>query len=108
MSRKVAIVVVVAVILAWLVGCAPRDRRPPYDIGVLTTASALSVISAGVWLMFYIGRIHIGQGAFALLGQYAAAIAITKLGLSFWVALPLAGLVTAPSSPARSDCRSSA
>lgn len=88
-------VIVVAVVLAWLVGVPLGIGDRPYDIGVLTTALALSVISAGVWLMFYIGRIHIGQGAFALLGQYAAAIAITKLGLSFWVALPLAGLVAA-------------
>lgn len=92
-SRKA--IVVAAVVLAWLVGVPLGIGDRPYDIGVLTTASALSVISAGVWLMFYIGRIHIGQGAFALLGQYAAAIAITKLGLSFWVALPLAGLVAA-------------
>ena len=94
MSRKAAIVVA-AVVLAWLVGVPLAIGDWTYQLGVLTQASALSVIAAGVWLVFYIGRIHIGQGAFALLGQYAAAIAITKLGLSFWVALPLAGLVSA-------------
>ena len=94
MSPRNALLVAAAV-LAWLVGVPLAIGDRPYDIGVLTTASALSVISAGVWLMFYIGRIHIGQGAFALLGQYAAAIAITKLGLSFWIALPLAGLAAA-------------
>lgn len=67
----------------------------PYFLGVLTTASVLAVISAGVWLTFYIGRINIGQGAFALIGGYAAAILMTRLGLSFWLALPLAGLVSA-------------
>ena len=94
MSRKTAIVVA-AVVLAWLVGVPLAIGDWTYQLGVLTQASALSIIAAGVWLVFYIGRIHIGQGAFALLGQYAAAIAITKLGLSFWVALPLAGLVSA-------------
>ena len=94
MSRKVAIVVAAAVV-AWLVGVPLAIGDWTYQLGVLTQASALSVIAAGVWLVFYIGRIHIGQGAFALLGQYAAAIAITKLGLSFWAALPLAGLVSA-------------
>ena len=67
----------------------------PYLIGVLTSASALAVISAGVWLTFYIGRIHIGQGAFALIGGYAAAVAVARLGLSFWLAVPFAGLVAA-------------
>ena len=94
MSPRVAILLAVLV-LAWLVGVPLAIGDWTYQLGVLTQASALSVIAAGVWLVFYIGRIHIGQGAFALLGQYAAAIAITKLGLSFWVALPLAGLVSA-------------
>ncbi|EEX47872.1 branched-chain amino acid ABC transporter permease [Jonquetella anthropi] len=61
-------------------------RGHPYFLGVLTQASVLSVISAGVWLMFYIGRINIGQGAFALIGGYTAAILMKKIGLSFWLA----------------------
>jgi branched-chain amino acid transport system permease protein len=83
-----ALVVYLAVIPMLLAG-------KPYFLGVLTTASVLSVIAAGVWLTFYIGRINIGQGAFALIGGYAAAILMTSLGLSFWLALPLAGLVSA-------------
>ena len=87
--------VIVLAVLAYLVGAPLILGNRPYDIGVLTSAAALSVISAGVWLTFYIGRIHIGQGAFALLGGYAAAVAMTQLGLSFWIAMPLAGLAAA-------------
>lgn len=61
----------------------------------LTSVALLSIASGGVWLTFYIGRINIGQGAFALIGAYAAAVMITKFGLSFWITLPLAGLFTA-------------
>lgn len=82
------IVIYVAVVPAWFAG-------QPYVLGILTTASVLSVISAGVWLTFYIGRINIGQGAFALVGGYASAILTTEAGMSFWLALPLAGLVAA-------------
>ena len=64
-----------------------------YVLRVITTASVLSFISLGVWLTFTIGRINIGQGAFALIGGYATAILSTKLGVSFWVCLPLSGLV---------------
>ena len=67
----------------------------PYFLGIVTTASVLSLISGGVWLTFYIGRINIGQGAFALIGGYVAAILITSFDLSFWLAMPLAGAVTA-------------
>lgn len=61
----------------------------------LTSVALLSIASAGVWLTFYIGRINIGQGAFALIGAYVSAILVTKAGLSFWLSLPLAGLFAA-------------
>lgn len=61
----------------------------------LTSVALLSIASAGVWLMFYIGRINIGQGAFALIGAYVSAILVTKAGLSFWLTLPLSGLFAA-------------
>jgi len=61
----------------------------------LTSVALLSIASAGVWLTFYIGRINIGQGAYALTGGYVSAILVTKAGLSFWLTLPLAGLFCA-------------
>ena len=70
-------------------------RDSPYILGVLTTTSMLSFISLGVWLTFAIGRINIGQGAFALVGGYVAAVLTTTGGVSFWLALPAAGLAAA-------------
>jgi branched-chain amino acid transport system permease protein len=61
----------------------------------LTSVALLSIGSAGVWLTFYIGRINIGQGAFALMGGYVSAILMTKAGLNFWATLPLGGLFCA-------------
>lgn len=58
----------------------------------LTSVALLSIASAGVWLTFYIGRINIGQGAFALLGGYVSAILVTRYGFNFWFTLPIAGL----------------
>lgn len=58
----------------------------------LTSVALLSVAAAGVWLTFYIGRINIGQGAYALLGGYVSAILVTKAGVSFWLTLPIAAL----------------
>ena len=76
----------------------------PFAIGVsgridffytLTSVALLSIASAGVWLTFYIGRINIGQGAYALAGGYVSAILITQAGMSFWLSLPIAGLFCA-------------
>ena len=61
----------------------------------LTSVALLSIGSAGVWLTFYIGRINIGQGAYALLGGYVSAVLMTQAGVSFWATLPLAGLACA-------------
>ncbi len=72
----------------------------------LTSVALLSIASAGVWLTFYIGRINIGQGAFALIGGYVSAILVTKAGLSFWLTLPLAGPVLCRCCRSRSVCRS--
>lgn len=61
----------------------------------LTSVALLSVGAAGVWLTFYIGRINIGQGAYALVGGYVSAILVTQANVSFWLTLPLAGLFCA-------------
>ena len=61
----------------------------------LTSVALLSIGSAGVWLTFYIGRINIGQGAYALAGGYVSAILIMEYGVSFWLTIPLAGLFCA-------------
>ncbi len=61
----------------------------------LTSVALLSIASAGVWLTFYIGRINIGQGAYALVGGYVSAILVVKYGVSFWLTIPLAGLICA-------------
>ncbi|KQU80233.1 branched-chain amino acid ABC transporter permease [Ensifer sp. NM-2] len=64
----------------------------------LTSVALLSIISAGVWITFYIGRINIGQGAYALMGGYVSAVLVTNYGVSFWLTLPLAGLFCAVAS----------
>jgi len=81
----------VLIIIPWLIGLTGR-----FDLYfTLTSVALLSIASAGVWITFYIGRINIGQGAYALAGGYVSAILIMKYGFSFWLTLPLAGLFCA-------------
>lgn len=87
-SGVVAFLVAVFVVVPWLI--SSLGRLDLYY--TLTSVALLSVASAGVWLTFYIGRINIGQGAFALIGGYVSAILVTKAGMNFWLTLPLAGL----------------
>ncbi|PIE54536.1 MAG: branched-chain amino acid ABC transporter permease [Dethiosulfovibrio peptidovorans] len=92
MLRKKSTILLVSLLVLYLVGFPMVFSHAPYFLGVLTTASVLSLISGGVWLIFYIGRINIGQGAFALVGGYTAAVLITKMQIPFWFALLGAGL----------------
>ena len=64
----------------------------------LSSVALLAIASGGVWLTFYIGRINIGQGAYALMGGYVSAILVVRCGLSFWISLPLAGAFCAAAS----------
>lgn len=82
------------VIVPWLI--AASGRADLYY--TLTSVALLSIASGGVWLMFYIGRINIGQGAYALMGGYVSAILVVDYGVSFWLTLPLAGLFCAGAS----------
>lgn len=43
----------------------------------------------------FTGQISLGHAAFAGVGGYTSAILITKLGFSFWFALPCAGIMAA-------------
>ncbi len=43
----------------------------------------------------FTGQISLGHAAFAGVGGYTSAILITRLGFSFWIALPLAGVMAA-------------
>jgi branched-chain amino acid transport system permease protein len=81
----------VLVVVPWLIQISGR-----WDYYyTLTSVALLSIASAGVWLTFYIGRINIGQGAYALTGGYVSAILITQYDVSFWLTIPLAGLFCA-------------
>ena len=79
------------VVVPWLIALSGR-----WDFYyTLTAVALLSIASAGVWLTFYIGRINIGQGAYALTGGYVTAILVTQYDVSFWLSIPLAGIFCA-------------
>ena len=91
LSALALFLVVAFVLVPWLIAVSGRSDL----YYTLTSVALLSIASAGVWLTFFIGRINIGQGAYALLGGYASAILVTVGGVSFWLSLPLAGLLCA-------------
>lgn len=67
-----------------------------YIVGLLTLCAIASIGAIGLNILTgFTGQISIGVGAFLGVGGYTSAILTTTLGLSFWVALPVAGIMTA-------------
>ena len=64
-----------------------------YFLNVVITCSMLSIMSLGVWITFALGLVNIGQAAFCTIGAYTTAILSLRYGISFWLCLPISGLV---------------
>jgi branched-chain amino acid transport system permease protein len=64
-----------------------------YVQGLFVNALLFSIAALGLQLiMGYAGQISLGQAAFVGVGAYTSVL-LTKAGVSFWLALPVGGLV---------------
>lgn len=73
----------------------PVVVRDPYllQIGVMILLNV--ILASSLNLVMMTGQIPISHAAFMGLGAYASALVVTRAGISFWVALPLAGIIAA-------------
>ena len=66
-----------------------------YYMHIINTVLILSILTSGLNVLTgYCGQISIGHAAFYAIGAYTSAILTVKAGLSFWLAMPLAGVIT--------------
>src|SRR6266536_3347726 len=66
-----------------------------YMVYILSLVVIYSIVAIGLnILMGYAGQISVGHTGFFAIGAYTSAIAMLRFDLPFWVALPLAGLVS--------------
>lgn len=69
---------------------------PSYHLYILSLAGVWAVAAIGLNLLTgYAGQISIGHAGFVGIGAYVSALLTIKAGLPFWLALPVAGLVSA-------------
>jgi branched-chain amino acid transport system permease protein len=81
-----ALVIVGMYVLPFLTG--------DYGISILTLICAFTIGMLGLQIITgYCGQISIGHAAFMGVGMYTVGILQRHFGISFWVCLPLAGLV---------------
>lgn len=66
-----------------------------YHLHVLIQIATGAIMAVSFRLMYLTGRLSIAHAAFAAIGAYTSALLVMRLGLSFWLALPCAGVVAA-------------
>ena len=66
-----------------------------YYLHVVIIMLLFSIVSLGMWLIYRTGQVSFAQAGFMAIGAYTVACLTKYLGFSFWIALPLAGVVAA-------------
>jgi branched-chain amino acid transport system permease protein len=94
LERAGAFVAPVLLVLALVLPFVPGIGRPQIDTGILV----LTYVMLGWGLNIVVGLaglLDLGYVAFYAIGAYAYALLAQYFGLSFWICLPLAGILAA-------------
>lgn len=83
---------VVSIALLLLLIFVPLINKDPYILHVIIQTGLGVTLAVSLSLLLSVGQFSIGHAAFMGVGSYTSSILVMKLGISFWVALPLAGL----------------
>jgi branched-chain amino acid transport system permease protein len=65
-----------------------------YYLHIAIMACINSILGMGFALLYSVGLISLGMAAFYGIGAYASALLVMKSGLSFWLAMPVAGIIS--------------
>ena len=82
-------------ILFILLAAFPIFNQDPFILNILITTGIWATSVWGVRLIMSTGQLTLGHAAYMAVGAYASALLVMKAGFSFWLALPLAGLIAA-------------
>ncbi len=94
MRRLVSVFAVVAVLFALSLPFLPFSNRYVLDVGTLIVTYVMLGWGLNI-IVGYAGLLDLGYVAFYAVGAYSYALAAQHLGVSFWLALPFAGLLAA-------------
>lgn len=90
--RKRNLVFVGCVALLVLALVTPLITQSAYLMRSLTLSYLFSILTLGFALVWATGRLTLGQAGFFAIGAYFSTVVVTRLGVSFWLALPLSGI----------------
>jgi branched-chain amino acid transport system permease protein len=90
---KIKIVLIPLFILIGLL--LPIWMEDQYLLHILINIFIWSILTLGVRIILVAGHLNAAQASFMGMGAYMSALMAMKLGWSFWLCMPLAGLFTA-------------
>jgi branched-chain amino acid transport system permease protein len=73
----------------------PLITQDPYCLHILIMVFTFSVVALAWRLIMITGQLSFGQASFMAIGAFTSTLLVMNLGVSFWLAMPLAGLVAA-------------
>jgi len=88
--KEVTLFIALGIILLLL----PLIIKSPYQMHLIIMLCINIVLGMSFAMLFSTGLITIGAAAFWAVGAYASALLVMNLDLSFWLALPLASIIT--------------
>jgi branched-chain amino acid transport system permease protein len=87
--RGLKFLILIVVLIA-----VPAFTQDPYLLNLLITTGFWTTSVWGVRLIMSTGQLTLGHAAYMAVGAYASTLLTMKVGLSFWLAFPLAGLIS--------------
>jgi branched-chain amino acid transport system permease protein len=88
-GRKAILLIAVVVLLVLL----PYIVQSRYLLHIIIMTYINALLAMNFSLLYSAGLITLGAAGFWALGAYASSVLVMKVGLSFWLSLPLAGLI---------------
>ena len=79
-------------ILLLMMGMITRD---PYVMHIFISLLINIILAASLWLIFISGEMSLAHISMMAIGAYTSAVLVMKAGFSFWLAMPMSGLMSA-------------
>lgn len=93
MPRKDLIKLLAIAVLIIIVLAIPTFVKDWYHLHVLIVIFTNVVLAASLFIIMTMGEMSLAHSAFVCIGAYTSALLVTRAGLPFWLALPLAGIM---------------
>lgn len=85
----------IALVCLLLLGLGPLLRSELYWLHIVILCLTYSIVTMSLVLILRTGHLTLAHAAFMGIGSFSCALLVMRLGLSFWLAMPLAGLIAA-------------